>query len=35
MATFTQYAISAAHQAIRDAGWKPESDIEKERTVSK
>ncbi|CAO3651098.1 unnamed protein product [Cunninghamella echinulata] len=32
MATFTQYAISAAHQALGDAGWKPESSKEKERT---
>ncbi|CAO3652554.1 unnamed protein product [Cunninghamella blakesleeana] len=32
MATFTQYSISAAHQAIRDAGWNTASDIQKERT---
>ncbi|CAO3585356.1 unnamed protein product [Absidia cylindrospora] len=32
MATFTQYAISAARQALQDADWKPESNTEKERT---
>ncbi|KAI8343600.1 putative beta-ketoacyl synthase [Chlamydoabsidia padenii] len=32
MATFTQYAIAAARQALQDADWAPESITEKERT---
>lgn len=33
MATFTQYAIAAAKQALQDADWAPQSSMEKERTV--
>ncbi|ORY85060.1 ketoacyl synthase domain-containing protein [Protomyces lactucae-debilis] len=32
MALFTQYAVSAAHQALDDAGWRPATDLERERT---
>ncbi|KAI7904204.1 thiolase-like protein [Cokeromyces recurvatus] len=32
MAKFSHYAIAAAHQALKDANWKPESDFEKQRT---
>ncbi|BFZ64637.1 Mitochondrial beta-keto-acyl synthase [Saitoella coloradoensis] len=32
MANFTQYAIGAAEQALRDAEWKPTLDEQKERT---
>ncbi|KAI8366623.1 thiolase-like protein [Radiomyces spectabilis] len=32
MATFTQYAIAAAKQALNDAGWTSATDQEKERT---
>ncbi|KAG9284228.1 hypothetical protein G9A89_002038 [Geosiphon pyriformis] len=32
MALFTQFAIVAAKQALVDAEWKPDSDLEKERT---
>ncbi|KAI9483802.1 MAG: ALG6, ALG8 glycosyltransferase family-domain-containing protein [Benjaminiella poitrasii] len=34
MAKFSHYAIAAARQALEDANWKPESDLEKQRTVS-
>lgn len=33
MGTFTQYAITAARQALEDAEWTPSSDEAKERTV--
>lgn len=29
MATFTQYAVAAAEEALRDAGWRPESEEER------
>ncbi|RIA96838.1 thiolase-like protein [Glomus cerebriforme] len=32
MALFSQYAICAAKQALNDAGWKPTTDSEKDRT---
>ncbi|KAI8997695.1 beta-ketoacyl synthase [Pilobolus umbonatus] len=32
MAKFSQYAISAARQALKDAEWNPETEEEKERT---
>lgn len=34
MAKFSHYAIAAARQAINDAQWIPETDSDKERTVS-
>jgi 3-oxoacyl-(acyl-carrier-protein) synthase len=34
MAKFSHYAIAAARQAIQDAQWTPETDLEKQRTVS-
>lgn len=34
MAKFSHYAIAAARQAIDDANWKPETNEEKEKTVS-
>lgn len=33
MAKFTQYAIAAARQAIQDANWFPETDLQKQQTV--
>jgi 3-oxoacyl-[acyl-carrier-protein] synthase II len=33
MAKFSHYAIAAARQAISDSNWKPETDLEKQRTV--
>lgn len=33
MAKFSHYAIAAARQAIADADWKPETDVDKQRTV--
>jgi hypothetical protein len=33
MAKFSHYAIAAARQAINDAQWTPETDLEKQRTV--
>ena len=35
MAPFTQYAIAAARQALTDAEWTPNNDVDKERTVKK
>lgn len=35
MAKFSHYAIAAARQAINDAQWIPETDLDKERTVCK
>lgn len=35
MAKFSHYAIAAARQAINDAQWIPETDLDKERTVKK
>lgn len=32
MALFSQYAIAAGEEALADAGWKPKSDQERERT---
>jgi 3-oxoacyl-(acyl-carrier-protein) synthase len=34
MAKFSHYAIAAARQAINDAQWMPETEVEKQRTVS-
>lgn len=33
MAVFSQYAAAAAEEALKDSGWRPESDEEQERTV--
>lgn len=33
MALFSQYAVAAAEEALKDSGWKPGSDEEQERTV--
>lgn len=33
MALFSQYAIVAAEEALKDSGWKPENDEEREQTV--
>lgn len=33
MAPFVQYAIAASEDALKDAGWSPSSDLERERTV--
>jgi hypothetical protein len=33
-ALFTRYSIACAKQALEDAGWVPETEQEKERTVS-
>ena len=30
---FIQFALSAAEQALTDAKWKPQSQLDKERTV--
>lgn len=35
MAKFSHFAIAAARQAINDAQWIPETDLDKERTVKK
>ncbi|KAL0637087.1 Mitochondrial beta-keto-acyl synthase [Maublancomyces gigas] len=32
MAVFSQYAVAAAEEALKDSGWRPESDEEQERT---
>ena len=34
MSTFMQYAIPASHEALQDAGWRPETDQQREMTVS-
>ena len=33
MALFSQYAIAASEEALRDAGWMPTNDQQRERTV--
>lgn len=33
MAVFSQYAVAAAEEALKDSGWNPGSDEEQERTV--
>ena len=33
MATFAQYAMAAAEEALDDAGWRPTSDADLEATV--
>lgn len=33
MALFSQYAVAAAEEALKDSGWRPGSDEEQERTV--
>lgn len=33
MATFTQYAVVAAEEALSDAGWRPESEEERSMAV--
>lgn len=35
MALFSQYAVAASEEALKDAGWKPGNDEEQERTVWK
>ncbi|RKO92130.1 thiolase-like protein [Blyttiomyces helicus] len=32
MSPFMHYAMAASHQAIKDAGWNPSTDLERERT---
>ncbi len=34
MARFTQYAMAASHEALEDAEWTPQSDEDKQATVS-
>ncbi len=34
MARFTQYAMAASHEALEDAEWTPQSDQDKQATVS-
>ena len=34
MSTFMQYAILASHEALQDARWRPDSDQQREMTVS-
>ena len=33
MATFTQFAVAAAEEAVEDAGWRPRSEEERENAV--
>lgn len=33
MATFSQYAVAAAEEALKDSGWRPGSNEQQERTV--
>lgn len=33
MALFSQYSVAAAEQALDDAGWRPDTDAQRERTV--
>lgn len=33
MATFTQYAMAASHEALEDAGWTPQSEEDRQATV--
>lgn len=33
MALFTQYAVAAAEEALDDAGWNPQGEVERDRTV--
>lgn len=33
MALFSQYAVAAAEEALKDAEWKVKNDEERERTV--
>ena len=35
MSKFMQYAIAASAEALKDSGWLPNSDEEKETTVSR
>ena len=35
MATFAQYAMAAAEEALDDAGWRPTSQADLEATVRK
>ena len=34
MSTFMQYAMLASSEALEDAAWRPESDQQREMTVS-
>lgn len=34
MSTFMQYAMIASKEALEDAGWRPESEEQREMTVS-
>ena len=34
MSTFMQYAMLASGEALEDAGWHPETDHQREMTVS-
>jgi 3-oxoacyl-(acyl-carrier-protein) synthase len=33
MATFAQFAVAAAEEAVEDAGWRPRSEQEREDAV--
>ena len=33
MSNFMEYAVVAAHEALEDAGWKPETEEEQEMAV--
>ena len=35
MSTFMQYAILASGEALEDAGWRPQSDQQREMTVGR
>ena len=35
MSTFMQYAVAAAEEALTDAGWRPRTREEQERTVGR